>query len=636
MSLRIDGQPPADKLPVLSELAPFTASLGGPELKKAVSADQGLSGSDMDHRRIGEILLERGVITPNDVERAVRYQGEIGALFGQALLRLGAVSEDVLLSALSDQLGLPVLSRDDLPEAATRYRDAAHHLNISVDWLLLHDAVLWYQADADAPEDSDEARQQDVAALDGQTLIVFARSPMDPALHETLSRTATGPVQVVLGSNRLLDSALAALRSAGRVQSRDDMDDAQRLREMAEEAPVIDFVNGVFEDALQRRASDIHIEPFESHFQIRLRVDGVLHQMQTLPRARFDAVASRIKLLSNMDIAERRLPQDGRQSVRFAGQDIDLRVSSLPGAWGESLVLRLLRKQQELPSLEGLGLEGHAMSVFQQLIAEPNGVILVTGPTGSGKSTTLYRGLELVNDGERKIITIEDPVEYDMAGITQVQARSEIGYTFAKGLRAILRQDPDVIMIGEIRDGETASISAQAALTGHLVLSTLHTNSALAAVERLIDLGVEPFLVSSALRGLMGQRLVRRLCEHCARPADAEDAALGNRMLADARADGAVGLPDASDWRTADGCHHCGGQGYSGRVAVFEAARVTPALRSAINERADAAGLLAAARQDGYLTMLEDGLIKASKGATSLAEVLRVLGAGQLRQTVQA
>lgn len=589
----------------------------------------------MDHRPIGEILLERGVITPTDVERAVRYQGEIGALFGQALLRLGAVSEEVLLTALSDQLGLPVLSRDDLPEAATRYRDAAHHLDISVDWLLLHDAVLWYEADAQAPEAETEYEKGE-ADFERRTLFVFARSPIESALHETLSRTATGPIQVVLGANRLLDSALAALRSAGRVQSRDDMDDAQRLREMAEEAPVIDFVNGVFEDALQRRASDIHIEPFESHFQIRFRVDGVLHQMQTLPRARFDAVASRIKLLSNMDIAERRLPQDGRQSVRFAGQDIDLRVSSLPGAWGESLVLRLLRKQQELPSLEGLGLDGHAMQVFQQLIAEPNGVILVTGPTGSGKSTTLYRGLELVNDGERKIITIEDPVEYDMAGITQVQARSEIGYTFAKGLRAILRQDPDVIMIGEIRDGETASISAQAALTGHLVLSTLHTNSALAAIERLIDLGVEPFLVSSALRGLMGQRLVRRLCEHCARPASAEDIALGNKMLADARAEGAVGLPDATHWRTADGCHQCGGQGYTGRVAVFEAARITPALRSAINDRADAAGLLAAARQDGYLTMLEDGLIKASKGVTSLAEVLRVLGAGQMRQSLQA
>lgn len=276
------------------------------------------------------------------------------------------------------------------------------------------------------------------------------------------------------------------------------------------------------------------------------------------------------------------------------------------------------------------------MAVFEALISEPNGVMLVTGPTGSGKSTTLYRGLELVNDGERKIITIEDPVEYAMTGITQVQARSDIGYTFAKGLRAILRQDPDVIMIGEIRDGETASIATQAALTGHLVLSTLHTNSALAAVERLIDLGVEPFLVSSALRGLMGQRLVRKLCRHCARPADAEDVALGERMLAEARHAGAAGLPEAGDWMTADGCTACGHQGYSGRVAVFEAARITSPLRHAINARGDAAELLNAARPDGYLTMLEDGLVKAAGGATSVREVLRVLGAGQQRALAAA
>ncbi|CAN0071097.1 unnamed protein product, partial [Chrysoparadoxa australica] len=392
------------------------------------------------------------------------------------------------------------------------------------------------------------------------------------------------------------------LRSAGRVYSRDDMDDADRLREMAEEAPVIDFVNRVFEDALSRRASDIHIEPFEDHFQIRFRIDGVLNQVQNLPRARFDAVASRIKLLSNMDIAERRLPQDGRQSVRFAGQDIDLRVSSLPGAWGESLVLRLLRKQQELPSLEGLGLQGHAMKVFRELISESNGVVLVTGPTGSGKSTTLYRGLELVNDGEQKIITIEDPVEYDMAGITQVQARSEIGYTFAKGLRAILRQDPDVIMIGEIRDGETGAIAIQSALTGHLVFSTLHTNSSLSAIERLVDLGVEPFLVASALRGLIGQRLVRKLCAHCAEPAAAGDAVLGEQLLQEARQDGALGLPQTAQWCSAKGCARCGGQGYQGRLGVYEAARITPELRSAINKRANETELLRLARKDGFLT----------------------------------
>lgn len=412
--------------------------------------------------------------------------------------------------------------------------------------------------------------------------------------------------------------------------SADDVDDLSRLREMAEEAPVIDLVNGMFEDALRQGASDIHIEPFENHVQIRFRIDGVLRTMNTLPRGRFDAVASRVKLLSGMDIAERRLPQDGRQSVRFAGQDIDLRVSSLPGAWGESIVLRLLRKQQSLPSLEGLGLEDRSMQAFQALLEERNGVILVTGPTGSGKSTTLYRGLEGVNDGQRKIITIEDPVEYDMDGVTQVQARADIGYTFARGLRAILRQDPDVIMIGEIRDGETAAIAIQAALTGHLVFSTLHTNTALAAVERLVDLGVEPFLVSASLRGLMGQRLVRRLCEHCSVPAGPDAMAEGAARLDEVRRAGAD-LPDSvlrPAMARGPGCARCSDTGYAGRVAVYEVARFTSALRHVVGENRPEAELIAAARQDGFLTMYEDGLVKAAKGYTSIAEVVRVLGAG--------
>jgi general secretion pathway protein E len=595
----------------------------------------------MDTRRIGEILLEEGIVTGRDLEGALRYQAEIGALIGQALLRMGALSEDMLLAALSRQLDLPVLSRADLPDDPARYTATADRLGLSQAWLLQHDTVLWFARPQGEGSDGTGGETGDDPGAPGDTgpfeLVVFARSPTDPAIQDTLARlrlprSCTG-IRTVLGGNSLLDTALAALRSAGRAETSDYGDDAQRLREMAEEAPVIDFVNTMFEDALRQRASDIHIEPFESHFQIRFRIDGVLNLMQSLPRQRFDAVASRIKLLSGMDIAERRLPQDGRQSVRFAGQDIDLRVSSLPGAWGESLVLRLLRKQQELPSLAGLGLEGHAMETFRRLIAEPNGVVLVTGPTGSGKSTTLYRGLEMVNDGERKIITIEDPVEYDMDGITQVQARADIGYTFARGLRAILRQDPDVIMIGEIRDGETASIAAQAALTGHLVFSTLHTNSALAAIERLIDLGVERFLCSAALRGLMGQRLVRRLCERCAVPAGPEEAALADRLLAAARRDGAP-LPEdaaAPQWRSPAGCPACGQQGYAGRVALFEAARLTPGLRSAVNAGADTAELLEAARRDGYLTMYEDGLMKAARGVTSISEVVRVVGSGAER-----
>ncbi|MGP1274830.1 MAG: GspE/PulE family protein [Caulobacterales bacterium] len=570
----------------------------------------------MDHRRIGEILLEDGALTQRDVDAALRFQEEVGGLFGQALMRLGAVSEEVLLAALSRQLDLAILAAHQLPNEAAAYLEAGARLNLSLRWLLAHECVIWFES-------------PDGAGAGGADILhIFTRDPLSAPLREALERVWDGASVYYLGSNRLLDSALALARSEG---AADEWmgDDAARLRELAEEAPVIDFVNGVFEDALRQRASDIHVEPFEHHFQIRFRIDGVLREVQTLPRARFDAVASRIKLLSAMDIAERRLPQDGRQSVRFAGQDIDLRVSSLPGAWGESLVLRLLRKQQSLPSLEGLGLTGRSMEVFRDLLEERNGVILVTGPTGSGKSTTLYRGLELVNDGARKIITIEDPVEYDIDGVTQVQARADIGYTFARGLRAILRQDPDIIMIGEIRDGETAAIATQAALTGHLVFSTLHTNSALSAVERLVDLGIEPFLVSASLRGLMGQRLVRQVCPHCAKPADIESRLEGERRLNAARAAGAR-LPvdmGAANWVEAEGCHHCADQGYLGRIAVYEVARLTGAMREAVNNRATEADLLSAARQDGYITMYEDALAKAALGRTTLSEVLRVFGA---------
>lgn len=589
----------------------------------------------MDTRRIGEILLDRGAVSAHDLDEALRYQAGIGGLIGQALLRTGALAEDTLLAALSKQLDLPVLAAADLPVDLLAYARCATALGLPAAFLIQHDAVLWFAGEkaADSLEAGASADPDAAAAATGP-VCCFARAPLDPALRERLDAAcaSTGfSLQLYLGPNRLLDSALAGLRSAAhRSSSSEDGDDISRLRELAEEAPVIDFVNGMFEDALRQRASDIHVEPFESRFQVRFRIDGVLSTVQTLPRARFDAIASRIKLLSGMDIAERRLPQDGRQSVRFAGEDIDLRVSSLPGAWGESLVLRLLRKRQSLPSLEGLGLVGRTMSTFREIIEEKNGVVLVTGPTGSGKSTTLYRGLELINDGERKIVTIEDPVEYDMEGVTQVQARAEIGYTFARGLRAILRQDPDVIMIGEIRDGETAGIAVQSALTGHLVFSTLHTNSAAGAVERLIDLGVEPFLVSAALRGLIGQRLVRKVCDSCAVPASASDQADGARRLGAARHAGAH-IPTSLEprWREAVGCPDCGGSGYRGRLAVYEILRLTGPIKEAISRRADEESLVKAARADGFLTMFEDGLLKAAAGETSLSEVIRVLGAAE-------
>jgi general secretion pathway protein E len=572
----------------------------------------------MDDRRIGDILRESGAISAEDAEQALAYQRETGSLFGQALLRLGAVAEEKLLAALSAQLDFPLLGREGLPESDEAFAAAASKLGLPLRWLAAKDSVVWIASGRDGEG--------------AEALMLLSRNPLDPALNERIQAGWTGPVTRMLASNRVLDSALARLHALSAQRPAGVLTDAERLREMAEEAPVIDFVNALFEDALRDGASDIHVEPFEHVFKVRFRVDGVLHLAQTQPRSRFDAVASRVKLVSGMDIAERRLPQDGRQTIRFAGEEVDLRVSSLPGAWGESLVLRLLRKRQELPTLDGLGLEGAPRTGFDRMIREPNGVILVTGPTGSGKSTTLYRALELVNDGERKIITIEDPVEYDMDGITQVQARADIGYSFARGLRAILRQDPDVIMIGEIRDGETARIAIQAALTGHLVFSTLHTNSALAAIERLADLGVEPFLISAALRGLIAQRLVRRLCDHCARPASREEIAVGEELLEQSRREGALwpahAFASSARWRVPQGCDHCRGQGYLGRVAVYEAAYIDGPLREAVARHMPSRDLMAAGREAGFLTMLDDGLLKARAGMTSVAEVMRVLGGG--------
>jgi len=568
--------------------------------------------SDLRHKTIGDVLLERKLISPQDLERAQHMQREVGGLMSQALLRLGSVAEDDLLIAQSERLGLPIITTEKISESLEDYTRAQTTLDLTSSWLLARDCALWQTGE-------------------GEGIHMLARNILAPELREQIERQcarANLELKDYICGNQTLDMALFYIRDDSQAQNRGlSDDDAARLREMAEEAPVIDFVNRVFSMALKDNASDIHIEPFEHKFQVRYRIDGVLHTRQTDNRARFDAVASRIKLLSGMDIAERRLPQDGRQTIRFAGQDIDLRVSSLPGSWGESLVMRLLKKENELPDLEALGLEGYARVVLQNLLSQPNGVILVTGPTGSGKSTTLYRSLQGLNNGIRKIITIEDPVEYDMHGIVQIQTNTNIDYTFAKGLRAILRQDPDIIMVGEIRDGETATIAAQAALTGHLVLSTLHTNSALAAVARLIDIGLEPYMVTSAVRGFVAQRLVRRLCPHCS---VAVKNPQGEDHIWKMVKSGSIIAPQMSgkaSWRAPKGCQLCSQTGYLGRVAIFEVAKMDDALSDDILKNSSLQHLMKTARGQGFVTLLEDGILKARSGATTLSEVFRVCGA---------
>src|SRR5437588_1428729 len=418
---------------------------------------------------LGQMLLARGLLSAVDLERGLAFQQRFGGRLGAVLIRIGALPESELLSVLSEQLGLPILAGNDMPSDPGLVLAAAGRSGYPAEWWLDQGAIVW--------ED----------AADGR-INCAARDPLLPALGEAAERAfAEHEVQWWLALNQDLDRAIDLVEGALRLGERNVLDDVLHLRELAEEAPVVELVSNTLSQSLNERASDIHIEPEERHFRIRYRIDGVLHTRLTLPRDRFDAVASRVKLLSGMDIAERRLPQDGRTSQRINGQDVDIRVSALPGTWGESLVLRLLPKEREQFSLEKLGMATDHRAIFTREITEPNGILLVTGPTGSGKSTTLYTALEAITDGTKKIITVEDPVEYDIKGVNQVQVHADIGYTFARALRSLLRQDPDIVMIGEIRDLETAQIAIQASLTGHLVFSTLHTNDAISAFTRLID-----------------------------------------------------------------------------------------------------------------------------------------------------
>jgi general secretion pathway protein E len=556
---------------------------------------------------IGQLLLRAGLIGSEDLEKALSFQESYGGRVGSVLVRMGAIGEDPLLEHLSRQLGWPVLDRADLPSDPRAFLAAMESSSLSTDWWLDQEVLPW----------SDGAGK----------FHCIARDPLRPSLQEILERSLPGPVVWHLPRTQDLDRALDVVRRSLSKDRTSADGDIEYLRELAEEAPVVELVSNTLAQAFSEGASDIHFEPGERSFTVRFRLDGVLHARLTLPRERFDAVASRIKLISGIDIAERRLPQDGRLSVRLSGQEVDVRVSSVPGVWGESIVMRLLPKERRAFHLDKLGMEPDYLERYRGWIAEPHGIVLVTGPTGSGKSTTLYATLEAVNDGEDKIITVEDPVEYNVPGISQIQVHAEIGYTFARALRAILRQDPDTIMIGEIRDGETAEIAVQAALTGHMVFSTLHTNDALGAFTRLIDMGIEPFLVVSSVRAVVAQRLIRLVCRGCVEPETPSPEA--ERTITDLATRFPGLLRGAAKWSRGAGCKACQGTGYKGRMAIYEMAGVTADLHDAILTRAPTQDLARIAARHGYRTLREDGLIKAWRGDTSLEEVLRVTGLGE-------
>lgn len=393
----------------------------------------------------------------------------------------------------------------------------------------------------------------------------------------------------------------------------DDIPAAADLLDSQDDAPIIRLINGVIAEAIRRGASDVHIEPFETALIIRLRIDGVLREVLSLSARLSPLIVSRIKVMARLDIAERRTPQDGRISLALGGRTLDVRVSTLPSRGGERVVMRILDQEQAGIPLPALGMRPVVLEAFQGALREPNGVILVTGPTGSGKTTTLYAGLGLLNDASRNILTIEDPVEYAVPGVGQTQVNAKVGMTFAAGLRAILRQDPDIVMVGEIRDVETAQIAVQASLTGHLVLSTVHTNDAAGAVTRLRDMGVEPFLLASTVRLILAQRLVRRLCPHC-RKAEAADAATARL----------AGVPEGELLYRAQGCPQCNQTGYSGRVGVYEAIRVDDTIRRLISEGAAEDDIAEAARAAGGGTLAAEARACVLDGLTTVEEALRV------------
>lgn len=551
---------------------------------------------------IGQLLLSRGLINQADLDKGLALQGQIKARLGAVLVRLGAISEDSLLPVLAEQLQLTLLDQEEIVRHRADILRTVGLTGIQPGWFAEHGLIVWEGADS--------------------TIHCASRNPTSSFLQETMATAVPGHM-LSWHFIRTRDAEWLAklLQSEPEVGFTDEI---AHLKELAEEAPVIELVQNVLAQATDENASDIHIEPEEHEFYVRFRIDGVLQTRATLPHGRFAAVASRIKLISGLDIAERRMPQDGRITVRASGSDMDIRVSVIPGVHGESIVMRLLPKDRADFRLEKLGMEPDHLRQFLRWAKEPHGIMLVTGPTGSGKSTTLYAALAVANDRQNKIITVEDPVEYKMRGITQIQTQADIGYTFSRALRAILRHDPDIIMIGEIRDVETAEIAVQSALTGHMVFSTLHTNDSISAVTRLIDMGVEPFLVASSLRAIEAQRLVRRLCPACSQPAPLP---AGLQAAVDALQ---ARFPDllngAANWRMPQGCTECHHSGYRGRLGIYEFVDLSAQLQAAIMQRLPAHELTAIARAEGYRNLREDGMIKAWRGQTSLDEVLRVTG----------
>ncbi len=551
--------------------------------------------------RLEEMLLESGKVSKDDLRRIQLVQQERGETLERLLVELGFMSEDDLLPVLAEYYRAPLVSERDFPQQPPA--------RCSVNPGFLR-----------------QARVCPLTAQDGELTVAMA-DPGDFYVIEALEKATKLKVTIRIAREREILEALHAYYTEGGAEGQevsdvdyieDDQEDVEHLRDMASEAPVIRLVNMLIARAMEQRASDIHIEPFEKELRVRYRIDGILHDIDAPPRKLQAALISRVKLMAKLNIAERRLPQDGRIKLRMLGREVDLRVSTLPTLYGESVVLRILDRSSINVSLESLGFPHDILSDFEKLIAQPYGMILVTGPTGSGKTTTLYGALDKINSPDKKIITIEDPVEYQLDGINQIHVKSQIGLTFSAGLRSIVRQDPDVIMIGEIRDYETAEIAIQSALTGHLVFSTLHTNDASGAVSRLLEMGVEDYLLASSLLGVMAQRLVRNLCPSCRRPVE------GGASLPQTNQQTKGHSPEPVATYEAGECEDCAMTGYRGRDGIFEFLPVDESIRQLILKRSSADIIKEQAVSGGMRPLRDDGWRKVAEGGTTVSEVMRV------------
>ncbi len=549
--------------------------------------------------RIGDFLIEKGLLNEAQLKVALNEQKKLGKKLGEVLVELGYIEEDVLLKVIAEQLNVKIITADDIEFTAELKKIIPQNI----------------------------ARRLNIIPIrvEGDTIHIATNDPTNIFAIDEIMRITGKEIEThIISKEDLLIAFEKIYGSEDRLfKIAEDVEksileignDEKFLESVGENSPAISLVDGIISKAVSEKASDIHIEPDEDNLRIRFRVDGLLHEVLLLNKILHPAIISRIKIMSNMNIAEKRVPQDGRFKVRINFKDIDFRVSTLPTNYGEKVVMRVLDRSKAMLELKNIGMDHHSLEAYQDIVKKPYGIVLISGPTGSGKTTTLYATLNQLNSIDKNIVTVEDPIEYNFKLINQVQVDETAEVTFASALRSILRQDPDIIMVGEIRDKETAEISIQASLTGHLVLSTIHTNDAISSVTRLVDMGIEPFLVSTSVIGLVGQRLVRKVCLNCATEYEPESELLKR-----------IGYDENSGVKfvRGEGCQECHYTGYSGRIGIYEVLKVDSKIRELINKNASVDTIKEYAVQNGFRTMYQSGMALAKTGITTLEEVMRV------------